>query len=120
MLTGKWPGIGISPKSALAALTSETVAFEKVQMEFWIVGKSSVRYGVPMARTAVFSAARSRILDNNFAVESGREAEFFWPRATVLVRAADGTTYTATTTRCARSAALNTRFDLAAAMRGST
>lgn len=32
MFTGKWPGIGISPKSALAALTSETVALEKVQM----------------------------------------------------------------------------------------
>lgn len=32
MLTGKWPEIGISPKSALAALISETVAFENVQM----------------------------------------------------------------------------------------
>jgi len=31
-LTGKWPGIGISPKSAFAALISETVAFENVQM----------------------------------------------------------------------------------------
>ena len=31
-LTGKWPGIGISPKSALAALISETVALENVQM----------------------------------------------------------------------------------------
>jgi hypothetical protein len=32
ILTGKWPGIGISPKSALAALISETVAFENAQM----------------------------------------------------------------------------------------
>ena len=32
ILTGKWPGTGISPNSALAALISDTVAFEKVQM----------------------------------------------------------------------------------------
>ena len=32
MLTGKWPEIGISPNRALAALISETVALENVQM----------------------------------------------------------------------------------------
>ena len=39
-----------------------------------------------MARTAVFSVARARILDNTFAVESGREAEFVWPRARIATR----------------------------------
>ena len=32
IVTGKWPWIGISPKSARTALISETVAFENVQM----------------------------------------------------------------------------------------
>jgi hypothetical protein len=73
-----------------------------------------------MARTTVFSVERARILDNNLAVESGRDAEFFWPRAVVLLRAAEGTTYTATTTFCAWSAEFNTSSDLAAATLGST
>ena len=71
-----------------------------------------------MARTAVFSVAQARILDNDLAVESGRDAEFFWPRATVLVRFAEATTYTATTTCCASANAFNTSSDLAAATRG--
>ena len=31
MLTGKWPRMAISPKSALTALISEMLALEKVQ-----------------------------------------------------------------------------------------
>src|SRR5271165_296747 len=57
MVTGRRPGIGISPNIAFTALSSETCALEKVHKYVWTSGNWAAMYGLPMAATIVLPAA---------------------------------------------------------------
>src|SRR4051812_38332068 len=94
-VTGILPRMGISPNRAFTAAVSDVGALENVQMYVGTLGKSSARYGLPIATITAFFPAACNTLLTSVPASPASETEFFIVPCTFTILPADGMAYAA-------------------------